>query len=104
MTEREQDGLHKTRMEVLQRAGFVCEVCGTRLGVNTVQLAHRIPQRKMWLNKYGKSTIHHPCNLVATCSEECNSRVSLGNSTEQHQQVLDEIMCYKAVGGWYEDE
>lgn len=92
MTESEHDQLNMTRQEVLCRAGYQCEVCGRPICEADVQLAHRIPQRKHLVKKYGKSVIHHPCNLVATCCEDCNSAVSLGSNPIDHRMVLEEIM------------
>lgn len=102
MTEREQDKLNITRKEVLQRARYECEVCGRPVSENDVQLAHRIPQRKHLIKKYGKDVIHHSCNLVATCCEECNAAVSMGANPFDHKLVLDEIMMYKPQD-WYEE-
>lgn len=103
MTEREQEKLSVTRKEVLRRSGFSCEVCGRPVSEADVQLAHRIPQRKHLIKKYGKGVIHHPCNLVATCCEECNSEASLGQNQEQYNAVLEEIMVYRPQN-WYEEE
>lgn len=72
------------------RANECCEVCGKPLR-DSFELAHRIPQRKHWIEKYGAAIIHHPLNMRVTCPGACNDAVSLGNNDHLHQQVIQEI-------------
>jgi hypothetical protein len=57
-----------------------CEVCGLSANrYGTAQLAHRIPQGKRWLRKYGAEVIHSPLNMALTCSLKCNGAVDIRN-------------------------
>jgi hypothetical protein len=88
----------ETRFVVAVRAGHCCEICGKRLPVGEGQLAHRIPQRKHLVGKYGAEVIHHPMNLKWTCSLECNAKASLGEHTAQ----IEELACEIAKEIWTE--
>lgn len=81
----------KVRTKVFNRSGGFCEVCGEPISFDDYQLAHRIPQRKYNLAKYGKRVIHHPLNLVATCSLRCNTAVSLNTHTEEVRLLVESI-------------
>lgn len=102
MTEREQEEMIATRHRVWLRAGFRCEVCGDPINRDTFQLAHRIPQRKHLLKRYGKKIIHHATNLAATCSERCNAAVSLGEHEMMHRTVIDAIEDEERRSMWWE--
>lgn len=77
---------------LLGRAGWCCEICGAPVDLGSAQLAHRIPQRKHLVKRYGTYIIHHPENLRVACSELCNSRASVGESRQAHQDVISEIV------------
>jgi len=87
----ERDVIAQTRFMLWNRSGGRCEVCGKRLDFETFQMAHRIPQRKWLLKKYGKSIIHHPKNLAATCSLRCNGAVSIAGNPVAMEQLAQEI-------------
>lgn len=78
MTGREQLKYEQTRIDVYNRAHGRCEECGAPIQYDTYQMAHKIPQSKMYLKKYGKEVIHHRLNFSATCSLICNGRSSIG--------------------------
>lgn len=94
MTEREKFELSETKIRILQRAGYRCEVCGQPLTPYTVQLAHRIPQSKMNHRKYGKHVIHSDRNMAATCSLNCNSAVIVHGLEEQElvETIQEELI------------
>lgn len=54
-----------------------CHEPANRYG--TMQLAHRIPQSKANLRKYGAAVIHHPLNVGLTCCLECNAAIDVRN-------------------------
>lgn len=84
-----------TRAMVIARAKRMngglplCEVCGLAPGG---QMAHRIPQNKRNLKRYGPRVIHHPLNIKWVCSLRCNSAASINNRPLAIQQLIDEIM------------
>ena len=79
------------RLEIFERDGFRC-VCGKSVyAYGTPQLAHRVPQRKHFLKRYGKEVIHHPMNLVSTCSLECNASVSIGGKPLEIAELVEKI-------------
>ena len=88
-----QDKINETRLTVFKRDGWRCKRCGRRLAMEgiTPQLAHRIPQRKYNIKKYGKEVIHHPMNLVAVCSLNHNAYFDLGVKSAEIEQLANKI-------------
>lgn len=64
-----------------RRQGGQCATCGARLGLFEGELAHRVPQTKGNIRKYGKAVIHHVDNLALVCrgSDRCNSGADIRN-------------------------
>ncbi|MCF7949880.1 MAG: HNH endonuclease [Spirochaetia bacterium] len=83
--ERKTFEISETKEEVFNRDGWTCQVCGRNVNQSTGQLAHLIPQSKAMLNKYGKQIIHHPDNMLTTCSLRCNNAVQLNIPMMQEQ-------------------
>lgn len=81
MTDREVLEVSETKIRLWSCESGRCEVCGRAISVTDAQLAHRIPQSRMNLRKYGKTYIHHPFNLAVTCAD-CNSRVIVHGTEE----------------------
>lgn len=78
MSERLAFEVGESKERVFDRAGWRCEVCGRPiLDLGTPQLGHRIAQSKANMRKYGPEIIHHPLNMAATCSLDCNGRVAI---------------------------
>ena len=74
---------------IYSRDGYRCQSCGASVYKNgTPQLAHRVPQRKHVIERYGHAAIHHPLNLAAACCLECNGRLQL------HASEWDEWMAH----------
>ena len=85
------------RRSVFARAGGSCEVCGKGTTLHSGQLAHRIPQRKWCIHKWGAEVVHHPLNMAWVCGLACNNIVSIGGwpvaceeLVKQIQEVMDE--------------
>lgn len=85
-SERKRFQISETKENVFDRDDWVCQVCGSRVTTETAQLAHRIPQKDFLIEKYGKDVIHHPENMLTTCSLQCNNAVQ-----ENSQKIQDEI-------------
>ena len=96
MTERDKFAVDELRRRIFGRAGWRCEACGMPVCYyGTQQIAHRIPQRMA--RKYGKDIIHHPLNLVATCSLKCNDKVSISNHPVQIAELVSQIKAALAA-------
>ncbi len=91
MTERESFKLQELKQKKFFIQGGQCAVCGKMLLDGTPQLAHRIPQSEMFLQKYGEAVIHHEKNLVLVCSGKCNDSVLIQNNPVEIQRLIDEI-------------
>jgi len=83
------------RLQLFERAGWVCEVCGKPLASGQPQLAHRIPKTVTNLRRYGVAVIDHDLNLATACSLRCNSAAILHNHEERElvlriREALDE--------------
>jgi len=85
------EGYEFTRMLVFNRSHGRCEVCGKHISYLEFQMAHRIPQRKHFIKKYGKEVIHHYMNFAATCGLACNNKVSIGNHPVEIAQLVERI-------------
>jgi len=66
-------------------------VCGEPVTVNGGELAHRIPQRKWCLAKYGPRIIHHRDNLVLIHPGACNDAVSISNHPLEMERLAQSI-------------
>jgi 5-methylcytosine-specific restriction endonuclease McrA len=58
-----------------ERKGHQCLWCGEP----ATQLAHRIPQDKTMLKRYGYMTIHHWMNRDPVCGLRCNAKSNIRN-------------------------
>ena len=86
------DKIIALRDTLYARQGGRCAVCGEMLDWMTFHAAHRIPQRKHWLRRYGKDVIHHPDNFFATCpTDRCNNAISIGNNRMRADDIAEEI-------------
>lgn len=92
MTEREAFNLAETREEVYLRDRGRCRYCGKPVPFPG-ELAHRIPQTKANLKKYGPEVIHHPGNLALVClrSTSCNDGMMVGRNKQEEEKVLSSI-------------
>ena len=93
MTERERDEYQERRLEVLQRDGWRCVVCSRP----ATQLAHRIPQSRMYLRMYGPEVVHHPHNVASVCGLRCNAAVLIGNRPTEVFALVERIRA--EIGG-----
>ena len=76
-----------TKMLVFTRDGWRCRYCGAG---GHLQLAHRIPQTKANIAKYGKEIIHHPDNLETTCPTH-NSQSLVGQDRTLEAEIVAHI-------------
>jgi hypothetical protein len=72
----------ETRVAIYNAQGGRCAECGKRLAFSSFQLAHRIPQRKWCIRKWGKTVIHHPLNMAAVCSLRCNAAIQINPDSQ----------------------
>jgi hypothetical protein len=93
MTAKETEAFYRTREHCWVRSAGICEAdgCAEPLDYTGFQLAHRIPQRKHFLRKYGKDVIHHRFNVRAVCSERCNAAVSIAQQPEEIEELVRQI-------------
>jgi 5-methylcytosine-specific restriction endonuclease McrA len=85
--------MYETREKILESQGGRCAHCGAPLRFDTCELAHRIPQRKHLIRRYGKDVIHHEWNLAAVCrgSDRCNSAMSIGGRPVEMDDLASKI-------------
>jgi hypothetical protein len=89
------DDIVELRNTLYYRQGGKCATCGAQLDWSGFQCAHRIPQRKHWVKKYGAEVIHHADNFRATCPNDiCNNAVSIGNNIYIADKIAAEIREY----------
>lgn len=90
-SERKTFEISETKEEIFNRDEWICQVCGKQVTTSTAQLAHIIPQSKSMLKKWGKDIIHHPNNMLTTCSLNCNNAVQ-ENSPEIQVEIARDIV------------
>jgi 5-methylcytosine-specific restriction endonuclease McrA len=83
--------IEETRSYVFTRDQGLCVNCGRPIYLGQPQVAHLIPQRKSMVRRYGTAVIHHPLNLAAVCSLECNDGVSLSNHPVAERELVERI-------------
>lgn len=81
------------RVKMLNRANGKCEICEKPITFETMQLAHKIPQTKFYLHKYGKKVLHNARNIVVCCSLRCNSKALMSPATHplEANQLIEQI-------------
>lgn len=82
---------HLQKAEIFQRDAWTCCVCGRPIRIGQPQLAHVIPQSKMYLKKYGDEIIHHSLNMKSTCGLECNGKVSINGKHKLIEELVKKI-------------
>ena len=91
--ERVSDAVAEMQRRVWREQRGECHVCGKRLMLDEMELAHRVPQDKPMLRRYGEGRIHHRRNLRGVCrgADACNSGVSLRNHPQDEARLMAEI-------------
>lgn len=88
------------RIEAVRRSFGVCSVCGKPLSEGQSQYAHKIPQKEMFIRKYGTWIIDHTLNGKMVCSLGCNVSVDVGSSYGNHLDVISDILIAEYVKMW----
>ena len=85
------------REKAYSRSCGVCPVCGKSLNEGQIQYAHKIPQKEMYIKKYGTWVIDHTLNGELVCSLACNQSVDVGSSYGNHLDVIADILIAEYV-------
>ena len=95
MTAKEKQEAFDKKIDMLIRAGWQCFKCKKHLRLSEAQLAHKIPKKKMYLQKYGPEIIHHPLNMEVSCAD-CNSYALVDPAANpiEAQEIVDKIEDY----------
>jgi hypothetical protein len=102
---RNREAIRELRAVVLGEQGWRCFVCQKPLDFGTFQLAHRIPQRKWCIRRWGESVIHHRKNVVGVCSLYCNGLAQMDpESVEAREHALSIIkeLCGEGKLTWFD--
>lgn len=89
----EQEQIAMMKQRIYTEQSGKCATCGKMLG-QVFDLAHKIPQTKVNLKKYGHEIIHHRLNLAGTCrSANCNDAQMINPATRpvlaaEHVQMI----------------
>jgi hypothetical protein len=71
--------------------GGLCYVCHKPIRFAIFQLAHKIPQRKWCIEKWGEEVIHHRRNLVGVCGLHCNGLAQLDPESLSARMLAESI-------------
>ena len=85
------------RERAYTRSCGACFVCGKSLSERQIQYAHKIPQKEMYIKKYGTWVIDHTLNGELVCSLACNQSVDVGSSYGNHLDVIADILIAEFV-------
>ena len=91
------DAQREQREKALARSCGVCFVCGKSLNECQMQYAHKIPQKEMYIKKYGTWVIDNTLNGELVCSLACNQSVDVGSSYGNHLDVIADILIAEYV-------
>lgn len=91
MNDRKTLAISEMKVELGYSQNWKCSACGAPLAVQEAELAHRIPQRKYLLAKYGPEVIHHRLNMALTHHGACNDAVSIGGQPLACEKLAAEI-------------
>ena len=91
------DAQREQREKALARSCGACFVCGKSLSEGQMQYAHKIPQKEMYIKKYGTWVIDHTLNGEIVCSLACNQSVDVGSSYGNHLDVIADILIAEFV-------
>lgn len=75
MLERIRQTIAERRFEVYQQQSGRCFTCGMPMPYTEFELAHRIPQRKWCIKRWGQDVVH--ASTVGTHRGGCNSGAQL---------------------------
>jgi 5-methylcytosine-specific restriction endonuclease McrA len=88
------------RQKALCRSNGLCPVCKKPLAQGQMQYAHKIPQKEMYIKKYGSWVIDHTLNGELVCSIPCNQTIDTGSSYGNHLEVIADILIYEYKKMW----
>jgi len=91
MTDKESFFTGEMKEQLFSDYGWCCGICKKSLLSGVPQLAHRIPQSKRNIKKYGKEVIHHKLNMIPVESLECNAAASIAGDTIAIELLVNEI-------------
>ena len=91
MNDRKTLAISEMKVEKWYAQDGKCATCGIPLSVPECELAHRIPQRKWCIAKWGPGVIHHRMNVALTHHGACNDKVSIGNQPVKMDALAEEI-------------
>lgn len=94
------DKQREQRERAYSRSCGVCAVCGKQLSEGQMQYAHKIPQKEMYIKKYGTWVIDNTLNGELVCSLACNQSVDVGSSYGNHLDVIADILIAEFVKMW----
>jgi 5-methylcytosine-specific restriction endonuclease McrA len=91
-SERRQVEIDDTKLAVAARDGWRCVYCGC-VDQSRLQLAHRVPQDRRYIDRYGSRVIHHSLNMVLAC-DRCNHKAEVDPKTRpiEAQAIIVEIL------------
>lgn len=69
---------------------YRCGCCRKPIGAGA-QLAHRIPQRKWCISRWGLEVVHHRDNMVLVCGLECNAAVQIDPNSKEAEELAAAI-------------
>jgi len=91
MNERKRIEIAEMKLQLYYEQGGWCAACGKPVGTDDGELAHRIPQRRWALAKYGPRIIHHHDNLALTHPGACNDAMSISNQPVECERLAKSI-------------
>ena len=91
MKERMSEAIREQRFRIFSEQSGLCSSCGLPMSITEMELAHRIPQRRWTIKRFGAAVIHHRKNLRGTHPGRCNSKSQLNPDSIYAEDLAREI-------------
>ena len=88
---RRSEALRDQRDRLYAERGGVCETCRCSVPFTDFTLAHRIPEAKWAIRKYGWAVIDHDLNKTVTHRGDCNDAENIQNDPMACDELAAEI-------------
>jgi 5-methylcytosine-specific restriction endonuclease McrA len=89
--ERTDTQIREMRFRLFSEQSGRCLSCGEPVAITTMELAHRIPNRKWTVKLFGEEVIHHRKNFWGTHPGRCNSKAQLNPDSVYAEDLAREI-------------
>ncbi len=89
---RRSEALRKQREDLYRDQLGYCATCGMPVAYHDCELAHKIPEAKWAIKKWGRGVIDHWMNKAITHRGECNDAQNIQNRPVECARLVEKIV------------